>query len=350
MRKMEKIHLTQFAKHGGCAAKIGPDTLGKVLGRLPKFHEDNLLVGFETSDDAAVYKLSDDTAVIQTLDFFTPVVDDPYTFGQIAAANALSDVYAMGGEPKIALNIVCFPGELDPDYLGEILQGGAEKVLESGAVLVGGHSIQDDVPKYGLSVMGLVHPNRIYKNFGCKKGDVLILTKQLGSGIVNTAVKAQMASEAAGKEAVAVMTQLNKKAREILDKFTIHACTDVTGFGLLGHCGEMASASIAKIELWPKDIAYIEGAKEYAQMGLIPGVAYRNRNHVAQLLEAGNTDEMYVDLLSDPQTSGGLLAAVPEEEKDAILEEFDKAQMETKVSVVGKVIDSECEEAKIYIR
>ena len=182
MRKMEKIHLTQFAKHGGCAAKVGPDTLGKVLGRLPKFHEDNLLVGFETSDDAAVYKLSDDTAVIQTLDFFTPVVDDPYTFGQIAAANALSDVYAMGGEPKIALNIVCFPGELDPDYLGEILQGGAEKVLESGAVLVGGHSIQDDVPKYGLSVMGLVHPNRIYKNFGCKKGDVLILTKQLGSG------------------------------------------------------------------------------------------------------------------------------------------------------------------------
>ncbi len=146
MRKMEKIHLTQFAKHGGCAAKIGPDTLGKVLGRLPKFHEDNLLVGFETSDDAAVYKLSDDTAVIQTLDFFfTPVVDDPYTFGQIAAANALSDVYAMGGEPKIALNIVCFPGKLDPDYLGEILQGGAEKVLESGAVLVGGHSIQDDV-------------------------------------------------------------------------------------------------------------------------------------------------------------------------------------------------------------
>ena len=188
MRKMEKIHLTQFAKHGGCAAKIGPDTLGKVLGRLPKFHEDNLLVGFETSDDAAVYKLSDDTAVIQTLDFFTPVVDDPYTFGQIAAANALSDVYAMGGEPKIALNIVCFPGELDPDYLGEILQGGAEKVLESGAVLVGGHSIQDDVPKYGLSVMGLVHPNRIYKNFGCKKGDVFGSCRER-SGCRDDAVK-----------------------------------------------------------------------------------------------------------------------------------------------------------------
>lgn len=350
MRKMGKIHLTQLAKHGGCAAKIGPDTLGKVLGKLPKFHDDNLLVGFETSDDAAVYKLSDDTAVIQTLDFFTPVVDDPYTFGQIAAANALSDVYAMGGEPKIALNIVCFPGELDSDHLGEILRGGAEKVRESGAVLVGGHSIQDDVPKYGLSVMGLVHPDRIYKNFGCKKGDVLVLTKQLGIGIVNTAVKAQMASEAAGKEAVAVMTQLNKKAREILEKFTIHACTDVTGFGLLGHCGEMASASGAKIELLPKDIAYIEGAKEYAQMGLIPGGAYRNREHVSSLIDAGDTDEMYLDLLSDPQTSGGLLAAVPEEEKDALVEEFEKAEMETKVSVVGKVLDCECGEAKIYIR
>lgn len=347
---MEKIHLTQFAKHGGCAAKIGPDTLGKVLGRLPKFHDDNLLVGFETSDDAAVYKLSDDTAVIQTLDFFTPVVDDPYTFGQIAAANALSDVYAMGGEPKIALNIVCFPGELDPDYLGEILRGGAEKVRESGAVLVGGHSIQDDVPKYGLSVMGLVHPDRIYKNFGCKKGDVLVLTKQLGIGIVNTAVKAEMASESDEKEAIAVMTRLNKKARGILEKFTVHACTDVTGFGLLGHCGEMASAGRAKIELLPKDIAYIEGAKEYAQMGLIPGGAYRNREYVSSLIDAGDIDEMYLDLLSDPQTSGGLLAAVPEDELDALLQEFEKAEMETKVSVVGKVLDCECGEAKIYIR
>ena len=282
-----------------------------------------LLVGTETSDDAAVYKINDDLAMIQTVDFFTPVVDDPYLFGQIAAANALSDVYAMGGEPKVALNLAAFPDCLDIEILGEILKGGADKVIEAGAVLAGGHTISDNEPKYGLCVSGFVNPKLMWKNYGAEAGDVLILTKQLGSGIVNTAVKAQMASEAAGKEAVAVMTQLNKKAREILDKFTIHACTDVTGFGLLGHCGEMASASRAKIELWPKDIAYIEGAKEYAQMGLIPGGAYRNRNHVAQLLEAGNTDEMYVDLLSDPQTSGGLLAAVPEEEKDAILEEFD---------------------------
>ena len=168
----ERIKLTRFAKHGGCAAKIGPDTLSKVLGRLPKFSDPDLLVGFETSDDAAVYKISDDTAVIQTLDFFTPVVDDPYTFGQVAATNALSDVYAMGGEPKIALNIVCFPENVDPDVLGEILRGGADKVREAGAVLVGGHSIQDDVPKYGLSVTGLVHPDHIYKNFGCQEGDI----------------------------------------------------------------------------------------------------------------------------------------------------------------------------------
>ena len=266
----EEIRLTQFAKHGGCAAKIGPDTLSRVLGRLPKFSDPDLIVGFETSDDAAVYKITNDVAVIQTLDFFTPVVDDPYTFGQVAATNALSDVYAMGGEPKIALNIVCFPGDLDPDILGEILRGGADKVREAGAVLVGGHSIQDDVPKYGLSVAGLVHPDRVYKNFGCKKGDVLILTKQLGSGIINTAVKAQMASEESEREVIRVMTTLNKKAKETAAAFTVHACTDVTGFGLLGHCSEMADASGAVIELGVEGIAFMHGAKEYAEMGLIP--------------------------------------------------------------------------------
>ena len=171
--------------------------------------------------------------MIQTLDFFTPVVDDPYLFGQIAAANSLSDVYAMGGEPKVALNIVCFPNCLDPEILGEILRGGADKVLEAGAVLVGGHSVQDDEPKYGLSVTGFVHPDKIYKNYGCQPGDVLVLTKQLGSGIVNTTVKAQMASEAAADEAAKVMASLNQRAKRAIEKHTIHACTDVTGFGLL---------------------------------------------------------------------------------------------------------------------
>ena len=346
----EEIRLTKFAKHGGCAAKIGPDTLSRVLGRLPKFSDSDLLVGFETSDDAAVYRITDDTAVIQTLDFFTPVVDDPYTFGQVAAANALSDVYAMGGEPKIALNIVCFPGDLDADILGEILRGGADKVREAGAVLVGGHSIQDDVPKYGLSVTGVVHPEHIYKNFGCQKGDVLILTKQLGSGVVNTAVKAEMASPEAEKEVVRVMTTLNRKAREAAAKYTVHACTDVTGFGLLGHCSEMASASGAVIDIFAEDIAFMQGAKEYARMGLIPGGAYRNQEHVRDLLDAGDVDEVFVDLLSDPQTSGGLLFAVPENEADRFLDELARAELGTKVSVVGKVTDSGVDTPRIHLR
>ena len=192
------------------------------------------------------------------------MVDDPYTFGQIAAANALSDVYAMGGVPKIALNIVGFPNCLDPSVLGEILAGGADKVKEAGAVLVGGHSIQDDEPKYGLCVSGFVHPDKIYKNFGCQPGDALILTKQIGSGIINTAVKAEMASDAAVREVIGAMTALNKKAKEVLDEYPVHACTDVTGFGLLGHCIEMAEASRVTFELNVRDVAYFDEAVSYA--------------------------------------------------------------------------------------
>ena len=203
------------------------------MGKLPKFHDDNLLVGIETSDDAAIYKVTDDIALIQTVDFFTPIVDDPYMFGQIAAANSLSDVYAMGGEPKIALNIVGFPNCLDPSVLGEIWAGGADKVKEAGAVLVGGHSVQDDEPKYGLCVSGFVHPDKIFKNYGCKPGDVLILTKQIGNGIVNTAIKAEMASERAVKEVTVAMASLNKKAKEVVENHQVNACTDITGFGLL---------------------------------------------------------------------------------------------------------------------
>lgn len=240
-------------------------------------------------------------------------------------------------------SISCFPEDLDPDILGEILRGGAEKVREAGAVLVGGHSIQDDVPKYGLSVTGLVHPDRIYKNFGCRKGDVLILTKQLGSGVVNTAVKAQMASKEAEQEAIRVMTTLNKKAKETAENFTIHACTDVTGFGLLGHCGEMAAASGAVIEIGVKGVAFMQDAEEYARMGLIPGGAYRNQRHVKDLLDAGDVDEAYVDLLSDPQTSGGLLFAVPQEEAAGFLDALRNADLGTKVSVVGRVAEDGAE-------
>lgn len=279
--------------------------------------------------------------MIQTVDFFTPVVDDPYTFGQIAAANALSDVYAMGGEPKIALNIVGFPNCLDPSVLGEILAGGADKVKEAGAVLVGGHSIQDDEPKYGLCVSGFVHPDKIYKNFGCKPGDMLILTKQIGSGIINTAVKAEMASDAAVKEVVTVMTSLNRKAKEVLDGFPVHACTDVTGFGLLGHCIEMAEASQVTFSLNVRDVAYFDDAVSYARMGLVPAGAYRNRGYAEGKVDDGGVEEHFTDLLYDPQTSGGLLFSIEPRYVEKVLDAFEKKRMDTKVSVIGTVTEQE---------
>ncbi|GAA0808229.1 selenide, water dikinase [Faecalicatena orotica] len=299
------------------------------------------MVGIETSDDAAIYKVTDDIAMIQTVDFFTPIVDDPYTFGQIAAANSLSDVYAMGGEPKVALNIVGFPNCLDPEILGEILKGGADKVLESGAVLVGGHSVQDDEPKYGLSVSGFVHPDRIFKNYGCRPGDVLILTKQIGSGIVNTAVKAEMASKQAEEEAITVMSSLNKKAKEAAEKYPVSACTDITGFGLLGHCAEMASASDVTLEIHVRDTAYIEEAVGYAKMGLIPAGAYKNREHSGHMVDAGGVEEFYLDLLYDPQTSGGLLFSVPEDFSEGFLRDLEEKRLDTKVSVIGRVLEKQ---------
>lgn len=311
------------------------------MGKLPKFHDDNLLVGIETSDDAAIYKVTDDIALIQTVDFFTPIVDDPYMFGQIAAANSLSDVYAMGGEPKIALNIVGFPNCLDPSVLGEILAGGADKVKEAGAVLVGGHSVQDDEPKYGLCVSGFVHPDKIFKNYGCKPGDVLILTKQIGNGIVNTAIKAEMASERAIKEVTVAMASLNKKAKEVVENHQVNACTDITGFGLLGHCVEMAVASDVTFELHVKDIAYFEDAISYAKMGLVPAGAYKNRGYSGKQVDMSQVEEHYVDLLYDPQTSGGLLISVPPEEVENIMKEFEEKKIDTKVSIIGKVVEKD---------
>ena len=309
------------------------------MGKLPKFHDDNLLVGIETSDDAAIYKVTDDIALIQTVDFFTPIVDDPYMFGQIAAANSLSDVYAMGGEPKIALNIVGFPNCLDPSVLGEILAGGADKVKEAGAVLVGGHSVQDDEPKYGLCVSGFVHPDKIFKNYGCKPGDVLILTKQIGNGIVNTAIKAEMASERAVKEVTVAMASLNKKAKEVVENHQVNACTDITGFGLLGHCVEMAVASDVTFEINVKEIDYFEDGISYAKMGLVPAGAYKNRGYSGKQVDMSQVEEHYVDLLYDPQTSGGLLISVPPEEVESIMKEFEEKKMDTKVSIIGKVTE-----------
>ena len=333
----EKIYLTKLAPNCGCAAKVGPGTLSGILCKLPKFQNPDLLVGTETSDDAAVYRISDELAIIQTLDFFTPVADDPYDFGQIAAANALSDVYAMGGEPKTALNIVAFPKDMDTEILGEILKGGADKVMEAGAVLAGGHTIQDDTPKYGLSVTGFVHPDKFWKNYGAQTGDRLILTKALGTGIINTAIKADMVSEGAREAALASMKTLNKGARDVLKKYQIHACTDVTGFGLGGHGTEMAEGSNKTLVIHTEQLPVLPNVEEYASMGLIPGGAYRNREFAGKTGYTSTAVLWKEDLVFDPQTSGGLLAAVPEEEADCIVKELKKAGLPA--SVIGEVID-----------
>lgn len=332
----EKVQLTKLAPNCGCAAKVGPGTLAGVLGNLPKFHDPDLLVGTDTSDDAAVYRVSDDLALIQTLDFFTPVADDPYDFGQIAAANALSDVYAMGGTPKTALNIVAFPKNMDVEILGEILRGGADKVMEAGAVLAGGHTIQDDTPKYGLSVTGFVDPKRFWKNFGAQAGDKLILTKPLGAGIVNTAIKADLASDVTRDAVLASMKRLNRDACEVFQKFEIHACTDVTGFGLGGHATEMAVASDKTIVIDTECLPMLPGVEEYASMGLIPGGAYRNREFAGKYGVKSDAVLWREDLVFDPQTSGGLLAAVREEDVKEIMKQLEAAGLEA--GVIGEVV------------
>ena len=345
----ERIKLTQFAKSAGCAAKLSPQILAEVVGKLPKFQNENLLVGVETSDDAAVYQISEELAMIQPLDFFPPMVDEPYTFGKIAAANALSDIYAMGGEPKLALNIVAYPHCLGADVLGEILAGGADQVKEAGAVLAGGHSINDEEPKYGMAVTGFVHPEKIWKNQGARAGDVLILTKPLGSGLVNTAVKAELASEYARKKVIESMTTLNKKARDVFQEFPIHCCTDVTGFSLAGHGLEIARASEVTLEILADRLPILPEALDYASMGLVPEGTYRNKRYQKPeiLLESG-IEEAMEDLIFDPQTSGGLLVSVEEKYADAILEALKNKEMETPFAVIGRVLTKQ--EAYMKIR
>ena len=277
-----------------------------------------MLIGYDSSDDAAVYKLTEDLAIVQTLDFFTPVVEDPYLFGKIAAANALSDVYAMGGEVKVALNIVAFPESMDISILGEILKGGAEKVAESGGVLSGGHSINDDTPKYGLSVTGTVHPDKILANNNCKIGDKIILTKPVGVGIVLTAWRLGKAKECDYLEAVKSMETLNKYAADIMKKYNVNACTDVTGFGLLGHLGEMISDGMSAVVDSGK-VPYIKGAYELAKEFYITGSGQKNANFMNGKVLMGDIDFALKEILYDPQTSGGLLISIPAEEAAALI-------------------------------
>jgi len=275
----------------------------------------------ETSDDAGVYRLTEEIALIQTLDFFTPIVNDPYTFGQIAAANSLSDVYAMGGRPLTALNIVCYPTKTVPkEVLKAILAGGLDKIHEAGALLVGGHSVDDTELKYGLSVTGIVHPERVLSNSGAKMGDRLILTKPLGTGIIATAVKGRVASPEAEAQAVAVMTALNRLAAECLEGFAVHAVTDITGFGLLGHALEMATGSKVELTLYASRVPVLEAARDYASMGLVPAGTFANRNFCETRLQvAPGLDAVSLDLMADAQTNGGLLISVAGEQADSLL-------------------------------
>lgn len=298
-----------------------------------------LLVGTETSDDAAVYKINEDLAMIQTVDFFTPVVDDPYLFGQIAAANALSDVYAMGGEPKVALNLAAFPDCLDIEILGEILKGGADKVIEAGAVLAGGHTISDNEPKYGLCVSGFVNPELMWKNYGAEAGDVLILTKPLGTGILSTAIKGELASEDEIEAAVKNMTYLNRYARDIAAEFSIHSCTDITGFGIAGHAMEMAKGSGKTLVLDTGSLPVLKGVQSYTEMGLIPAGAYRNREYLEEDVESQIPGTWLEDLVYDPQTSGGLLLAVSGEDAPELMERLNILELPS--AMIGEVTEKQ---------
>jgi len=319
---MEDVKLTKLAKCAGCGAKVGAGVLAKLLDGIKVHHDPNLLVGFDKSDDASVYKISDELALVQTVDFFPPIDDDPYTFGQIAATNALSDVYAMGGEPKLALNIMAVPDSLPKEAVHALLRGGYDKVYEAGAIITGGHSILDDEPKYGLAVTGFVHPQRMLKNCGAQAGDVLFLTKPLGIGILTSAAKVDLVSEQTLAFAKKLMTTLNKGARDVMVKYRVHACTDVTGFSLLGHGLEMAQGSNMELEIDTAAIDLIEDAKEFAKMGILPAGMYRNRNFAESHVDPGDVPLYLQDMLYDPQTSGGLLIAAHPEDADAMFEEL----------------------------
>jgi len=305
------VRLTDYVTSGGCACKIGPHILERVLKSVTSVTNERVLADMTGADDAGVYKISDTLALVQTLDFFTPVVNDPVLFGKIAAANALSDVYAMGGTPLTAMNIVGFPISLvEQGVLTDVLNGAASIVAESGAAIVGGHSIENKEPIFGMSVTGQVDPNHIWKNKGAQVGDVLVLTKRIGTGIMNNALKADLFPTGTA-QAVASMSTLNRVAAEVAHNFTIHACTDVTGFSLMGHSVEMASASNVTIHIKIYNIPLFDDVIEAAQMGLVPAASYGNRKAITDVQVDANLDGVWTDILFDPQTSGGLLFSVP---------------------------------------
>lgn len=306
---------------------------------MPLIPDRNVIRGMESLDDAGVYKLRDDLAIIQTVDFFTPIVDDPYDFGQIAAANALSDVYAMGGKPLTAMNIVCFPAKhMDISVLKDILRGGIDKMREAGVTLLGGHSIDDAELKYGLSVTGTVHPKRLVTNSGARAGDKLVLTKPLGTGIINTAQKAGMASKKTIAKVTKCMASLNKAASEVMQEFEVHACTDITGFGLLGHISQVAQQSKVGIKILASSVPFFPEAKKFAKEGFCPGGLHRNREFYSEMVEFSSQVPDYMkDIFFDAQTSGGLLISVAPEAAERLLDKLKKAGVQD-AAIIGEVV------------
>ncbi|MBO9608057.1 MAG: selenide, water dikinase SelD [Paenibacillaceae bacterium] len=322
MESANHVKLTSYSTKGGCGCKIGPGDLSQVIRSLPAATPNpNLLVGIDTSDDAGVYRLNDDLALVQTVDFFTPIVDDPYSFGQIAAANAISDIYAMGGTPLTALNIVAFPiRTLDKTVLADILRGAGDKMKEAGITLMGGHSIDDNEPKFGLAVTGLVHPDKVRTNAGSVPGDKLILTKPIGVGILTTSIKKDKLSEDEVRRVTEVMATLNKTAAATMEPFDVHACTDVTGFGLMGHALEMAKGSGVGIRVRAADVPVLPRVRQLAEDGFVPGGTKNNYAHVKDAVDfPAELDQIGQWILCDAVTSGGLLISVAAEQAEELL-------------------------------
>ena len=339
MSHTDKIKLTSLSTKGGCGCKIGPADLAQVLSKLPlREHNPNLLVGLDTSDDAGVYKLTDDLALVQTVDFFTPIVDDPYSFGQVAAANAISDIYAMGGKPLTVLNIVAFPiRTLDKNVLTEILRGASDKVKEAGATLVGGHSIDDNEPKFGLAVTGLIHPQKVRTNAGAKPNDKLILTKPIGVGILTTSIKKDQLNEDEVNQVIQVMATLNKVAAETMESYDVHACTDVTGFGLLGHAFEMAKGSHVGMRIIQSQVPVLPRVRELAEAGFVPGGTKNNFAHLQGSVTYPETvDQIDRWILCDAVTSGGLLISIANNQAELLLADLLKANVDA--SIIGEIV------------
>ena len=335
-----EVKLTKLASCAGCGAKMGAGTLAKMLEGFKAHTDPRLIVGYDRSDDASVYVLDESTALIQTTDFFPPIVDDPYLYGKIAATNALSDVYAMGGEPKLALNILCAAESMAEETIRQILRGGYDAAYDAGAIITGGHTIRGAEPIYGLAVSGFVHPKKVLTNSNARPGDVLILTKPLGVGIITTGAKADMVDQAVMERIYNQMATLNKTARDIMVQYDVHSCTDVTGFALLGHIYEMAQGSGCTVHIQTDRVPYHPEALELAAMGLVPAGAYRNREFAqAGVAVRGKLSLAMEDILYDPQTSGGLLFALPGEEAEACLARLRESVPDA--AIIGYVTEKE---------